>query len=106
MSVTERSYQTISADEVAPTSWMRIGQGLHRVDVEFSASASASVTPKQTSNPMNTSATHAVEKDGSAVVLTGSGSFMVHGPCYVGAIVSGLSGVENIKFFSNYQGSE
>lgn len=92
---------TISANEATPSSFITLGKGEYRVDFELSEGGSASITPKQTTNPRNSSALQEVTVDGTALVATSSTSFIVAGPVFIGAIVTGLSGT--IKVSANQQ---
>ena len=83
---------TLGANETAPTYFIKVGAGEHRVDVIYGANVTGTVTPKHTVDPMNPDSMNAVTVDGEELVLTATGSFVIFGPCLVGFIVASLIG--------------
>jgi len=92
MVVYDAPKMVISANQATPSTFIRLGKGEHRVDIEYSSGGSGTVTPKQTTNPNNTSALQEITKDGTAIAATGSTSFIIAGPICIGCIVATLSG--------------
>lgn len=82
----------LGANEAAPTYFIPIAAGEHRVDIIYTENATGTVTPKQTVDPTNPDSMSAVTVDGTELVLTGSGSFLIVGPCFVGCVVASLAG--------------
>ena len=83
---------TLGANETAPSFFIPIGPGEHRVDVIYGENVTGTITPKHTVDPTNPDSMNAVTVDGEELILTATGSFVVFGPCLVGFIVASLAG--------------
>jgi len=88
----EHPFMTLGANETAPSFFIPIGPGEHRVDVIYGENVTGTVTPKHTVDPINPDSMNAVTVDGEELILTATGSFVVFGPCLVGFIVASLAG--------------
>jgi len=97
--VYDTARMTLSANQATPVSFIKLGKGEHRVDIEYAQGATGTVTPKQSTNPANTSALQPCTVNGTDVVATGTTSFIVAGPCCIGCIVASLSG--SVQVFAN-----
>lgn len=87
---------TLAVNAATPVDFIQLGNREYRIDIEFASGASGTVTPKQTVNYANTNALHDCKENGTAISVTGSYSFIVAGPCFVGFVVSGLSGTVKV----------
>lgn len=83
---------SLGANEAAPTYFIPIGSGEHRVDIIFAENVTGTVTPKQTVDPENPDSMSAITVNGAELVLTTTGCFVIEGPCWVGCIVASLTG--------------
>ena len=89
----------ITANVSTPTVMYRLPPGDTRVDVTYPDGTTATVTPKQTQDPENTTNLAPVEVNGTEVELTNTGSFVLTGPCWVCFIVASFSGSDPISVF-------
>ena len=92
MIIYEHPLMTLGANETAPSFFIRIGAGEHRVDVVYGDNVTGTVTPKHTVEPENPDSMNAITVDGEELILTATGSFVIFGPCLVGFIVASLAG--------------
>ena len=92
MIIYEHPFMTLGANETAPSFFIRVRAGEHRVDVIYGENVTGTVTPKHTVDPINPDSMNAVTVDGEELILTATGSFVVFGPCLVGFIVASLAG--------------
>lgn len=97
MLVYDASKMVLSTNAATPDTFFKVGKGEHRVDITYSSGGSGTITPKQTSNPNNPSALQAVTVDGTELVATGSTSFIVFGPTFIGCIVASISGTITLE---------
>ncbi len=95
--VFEASRFKLTTNEATPTKVMQIGPGDHRIDIIFGAAASGTITPKQTADHNNPNGYHDCKENGSAISVTGTYSFVIVGPCFLGFVVSGISGTVEVQ---------
>lgn len=96
MTIFNPPIMTLTANAATPVDFIQLGNKEYRIDIEFPPGALGTITPKQTVNPANTNALHDCKESGTAISVTGSYSFIIAGPCFVGFVVSGLSGTVKV----------
>jgi len=89
----------LTDDVSTPTVMYLLPPGETRVDVVYPSGTTATVTPKQTKDPDNTTNLGPVEINGEEVELTNTGSFLITGPGWVCFIVASFSGTDPISVF-------
>ena len=87
---------TLAANAGSPVDFIQLGNKKYRIDIEFAAGASGTVAAKQTTHPSITAHDCVNHISGTAVSVTSSSSFVIAGPCFVGFVVSGLSGTVKV----------
>ena len=91
MDITQSRKMPLDANAATPTKCLRVPKGTHRVDIEYGAGVTATITPRQSATT-DAAGLHACKIGADAIVLTGTDSFLIVGPCYLAFIVASLSG--------------
>lgn len=82
----------IAANIAAPTTFLPVKPGVNRVSITYPVGVTGTITPKFTVDPSNANSLDSVRENGTAVVATGSKSFQVLGPGWIGFVAATLSG--------------